>query len=294
MPFQSYDHLIQRLSSNNFWRWDYCVGSPTTAFTNARHWDMSRLRRDGPFNSFAGTAKTWQTCDDATGNGTDIFGIPHRGNVSPATKHILNISAAGTSTTALGFLSLVDIQGYWPGIQLNNTSAQTLSGTPTLRYANGIGCGLYLTTTTAPSGSQTPNVSISYTNVPGTSGRSLGRTVSLAASSLISQITTSGIAANNYGPYLPLAAGDTGVQNVASITISAAQSGSGVAALVLAKTLATIPITTIYNQVDKDLIGVVPSLPLVKDGACLSWIFFSNAATALASQFHGHIDFSWA
>lgn len=54
------------------------------------------------------------------------------------------MNAWSTAATGVpGTLMLVDLQGYWPGISNNTTSAQTLVGTPSLRYANGAGCRLY-------------------------------------------------------------------------------------------------------------------------------------------------------
>jgi hypothetical protein len=110
---------------------------------------------------------------------------------------------------------LVDMQGYWPEISLSTNTLQSLSGTPTLRYTNGEGCRMYMVTTTAPT-TGTPSLTVSYTNQAGTSGRSLGRTTALTASAIQQHILHSGNAANNIGPFLPLAAGDYGVQNVAS------------------------------------------------------------------------------
>lgn len=138
-------------------------------------------------------------------------------------------------------LQLVDLQGYWPGIT-NLATAQTLTGTPTLRYANGAGCRS-LPAARATTGATAHNLSLSYTNQGGASGRALPVTVACIASAIVPHIVHSGIAANNYGPYLPLNSGDTGVQNVASVTLSAA--GAGTAALLLVRPLAQIPLSIV-------------------------------------------------
>lgn len=293
MAFQSLDHMIQRMSGGDHFRSDWTLNTGASAFTASRWYDLSRGHRSHPNNTYPGTALNWVTCDDSTGNGTEIFGIPHGGNVSPATNHAINAGAFAGTSTALGFLLLVDMQGYWPGIALNSSSPQTLSGTPSLRYTNGEGCRLYMTTTTAPT-TGTPNLSVSYTNQGGTSGRSLGATVSLTASAIQQHILHTGIAAGNYGPFLPLTAPDYGVQNVASVTLSAAMGGSGVGALVLARPILSIPLTVLNTMVDRDMLTSTPGLPLIKDGACLTWLYYSNAATAAGSGFYGYIDFGWA
>jgi len=293
MAFQSLDHMLQKMSKGDQWRWDYGIHTGAAAFAAARWYDLSRGHRSGPNNTYPGTNLEWVTCDESTGNGTETFGFPHGGNVSPATKHVINAGALGTFSTAVGFLLLVDMQGYWPGIALNSASSQSLTGTPTLRYTGGEGCRMYMVTTTAPT-TGTPTLSVSYTNQAGTTGRSLGRTVAFTASAIQQHILHSGIADDNIGPFLPLAAGDYGVQNVASVELSAAMGGSGVAALVIAKPIFSIPLTVGSNMVDRDLLTGTPGLPLIKDGACLTWLYYSTAATAAGSTFQGYIDFAWA
>lgn len=293
MAFQSLDHVMQKMSGGNYFRSDWAIHTGATAFTASRWYDLSRGHRSGPNNTYPGTALTWQTCNESAGNGTETFGILHGGDKSPATKHAINVGAFGGVATAVGFLLLVDMQGYWPGIALNSASVQNLSGTPSLRYTNGEGCRLYMVTTTAPT-TGTPNVAISYTNQAGSSGQNLGATVSVTASAIQQHILHSGTAAGNYGPFLPLTAPDYGVQNVASVTMSAAMGGSGVAALVLARPILSIPLTVGSVMVDRDMLTSTPGLPLIKDGACLTWLYYSNAAAAAGSTFTGYIDFAWA
>lgn len=293
MAFQSLDHIIQKMSGGNYFRSDWGIHVGGTAFTASRWYDLSRGHRSGPNNTYPGTALAWQTCDEATGNGTETFGILHGGNKSPATKHAINAGAFGGVATAVGFLLLVDMQGYWPGIALNSGSAQNLTGTPSLRYTNGEGCRLYMVTTTAPT-TGTPSLSVSYTNQAGTPGQSLGATVNLTASAIQQHILHTGIAAGNYGPFLPLTAPDTGVQNVASVTLSTGMGGSGVAALVLARPILSIPLTVGSVMVDRDMLTATPGLPLIKDGACLTWLYYSTAASVAGSTFQGYIDFAWA
>lgn len=293
MAFQSLDHMIQKMSGGDYFRSDWGIHTGVTAFTASRWYDLSRGHRSGPNNTFPGTALTWQTCNESAGNGTETFGILHGGDKSPASKHVINAGAVGGVATAVGFLLLIDMQGYWPGIALNSSSSQSLSGTPSLRYTNGEGCRLYLVTNTAPT-TGTPNVSISYTNTGGTPGQSLGATVSLTASAIQQHILHTGTAAGNYGPFLPLAAGDTGVANVASVQLSAAMGGSGNAALVLARPILSIPLTVGSVMVDRDLLTGTPGLPSIKDGACLTWLYYSTAAATGGSTFFGYLDFAWA
>jgi hypothetical protein len=252
---------------------------------------MSNLAGTPVANAWAGTALAWRTCDEATGNGTQIFGIPHGGNVSPDTKHILNVSAVTAVATGVpAQLMLVDLQGYWPGITNNSATAQTLTGTPSLRYTNGAGCRLFWVQT-ATAGATAQNIAVSYSNTTPTSGRTLPVTVAMTASAITPHISHSGTAANNYGPFLPLASGDTGVSNVASVTMSAANTGTG--ALCLARPLLTLPITTASVAGERDLLNQLPSLPRVMDGACLTWLYFAGAATGATTNFYGSLEMAW-
>lgn len=292
MPFSSMDDLVNEITSGKFNRTDWNKITGGSAYTAGRWYDLSGLNGTPVANAWAGTALAWRTCDETTGNGTQIFGLPHAGNVSPDTKHVLNVSAITSVATGVpAQLMLVDLQGYWPGIALNSASLQTLTGTPSLRYSNGAGCRLFGVITTA-AGATAQNLSLSYSNSAPTSGRSLPVTVAMTASGIVGHISHSGTAANNYGPFLPLASGDTGVSNVASVTMSAANT-AGVMALCLARPLLTLPLTTVSVAAERDLLNQLPSLPRVMDGACLTWLYFAGAATAASTNFYGGVEVGW-
>ena len=286
MGFSSMDDLINEITSGKFQRTDWNKINGTSALTAGRWYDFSDNAGTPVGNTFSGTALAWQSTNESSG-----FGLYNGGNVSPDTKHILNVSAVtGVATGVPSQLMLVDMQGYWPGISNNTTSPQTLTGTPTLRYSIGEGCRLvWAQRTTA--GATAQNIAVSYSNTVPTSGRTLQVTVAMTASAIVGHISHSGTAANNYGPFLPLASGDTGVSTVASVTFSAANTGTG--ALVLARPLLTLPLTTVGVSAERDLINQLPSLPQVYDGACLTWLIFTGAATVANTNFYGAVEFGW-
>jgi hypothetical protein len=285
------DDLVNEITSGKFNRNDWNKLTSTNAYAAGRWYDFSGLAGTPVANAFAGTALAWRTCDETTGNGTQIFGLPHGGNVSPDTKHVLNVSAITSVATGVpAQLMLCDLQGYWPGITNNSATAQTLTGTPSLRYTNGAGCRLFWVQTAA-AGATAQNIALSYSNTVPTSGRTLPVTVAMTASGIVSHISHSGLAANNYGPFLPLASGDTGVSTVATVTFSAANAGTG--ALCLARPLLTLPLTTVSVAAERDLLNQLPSLPRVMDGACLTWLYFAGAATAASTNFYGAVEVGW-
>jgi len=291
MAIQSIDNLITALSAGQTTRYDFNKITGASAYTLGRWYDMSSLGGLPIANAWAGTALAWTTCTESAGNGTQIFGMPHGGNVSTSKKHLLNMNAWATAATGVpGTLMLVDLQGYWPGISNNTTSAQTLTGTPTLRYTNGAGCRLFQVQT-AVAGATAQTIALSYTDQSGNTGNALPVTVAMTASAIVGHISHSGVAANNYGPFLPLASGDSGVQNVATVTMSAANTGTF--ALCLARPLATITLSVAGLMTEKDLLNQIPSLPEIKDGACLVWLYGAGAATAASTTFAGGIEVVW-
>lgn len=287
MAIQSVDGVIAALSGGKEWEWVWNKITGAAAYTAGRWYDMSGLNGTPIANAWSGTALACQNVTDTTG-----FGPWHGGNVSTDVKHLLYqwaLTAVATGVPAV--LMVQDMQCYWPGINMNTLSAQALTGTPTLRYTNGVGLRTYLTIT-ATSGASAHNVAMSYTDQDGNTGNTLPVTVACTASAIVPHITHSGTAANNYGPYLPLASGDYGIRQVASVTLSAA-SGAGTGALVLARPLAFLPITTASVASIVDYLNMLPSLPVVKDGACLTLALFSGAAVAASTNFYGGMKTIW-
>lgn len=294
MGFGSLDNLMSEMTAGKTTgqvAWNKITGA--AAYTAGRWYDMSSLGGTPVANSFPGTALAWQSCTETTGNGTDVFGLPHGGNVSTDTKHIINAMAVtGVATGVPAVLMLVDMQGYYPGINMNLNTAQTLTGTPTLRYANGAGCRMFMVARST-TGATAHNIAYSYTNQAGTAGRTNPVTVAATASAIVPHILHSGTASNNYGPFLPMASGDTGIRSVQTVTLSAASGTASTAALCIVRPLLTLPLTTLGVAIERDLVNQLPSMPQVLDGACLTWLLFTGAATAAATNFYGSLECAW-
>ena len=288
MAIQSQDQLITSLTSGKTWRADWNKITGGAAYTAGRWYDLSPLAGTPVANAWTGTALNAQVPSETTG-----FGLYHGGNVSTDIKNLLNMGAVSAVATAVpSTLMLVDLCLYYPGINMNVATAQTLvNGTALTRYTTGAGlrAGLVIQTS---SGATAHNIAISYTNQAGTAGRTLPVTVAGTASAIPPHITHSGTAANNYGPFLPLASGDTGIRSVQTLTLSAA-SLAGTAALCLYKPIMEIPITTASVYAERDLLNQLPSLPKIEDGACLTWLLFTGGALAATSNIFGKVTSVW-
>lgn len=299
MGFSSIDDYVSEVTTNGkFWRADWNKITGSVAYTAGNWYDLSPLAGTPTANAWTGTALNAQVPTEATG-----FGIYHGGNVSTDTKHLMNIGAYSAVATAVpGVLMLVDVAMYYPGINLlTTTAAQTLTnGVSLTRHTTGAGLRPFMVSTAltgTPTG--TPVMTMSYTNQAGTAGRALGATVNFTAGAANiptpGKIAHSGVAANNYGPFLPLQAGDTGVRSVQSVTMTTNYGGATTitGALVLAKPLATLPIVAASVAAERNLMTQLPSLPKIEDGACLAWLYFPGAATAASSSLFGYCDFAW-
>lgn len=158
---------------------------------------------------------------------------------------------------------------------------------------NGAGVQAFLTPSVAL-GAGTPNVQITYTDAAGNTGNTTPTTLPISnAAAPIGQIEYSGTGAGKFGPFIPLAAGDAGIQSVQQFSYNVTHT-SGTTNLVLCRPLLTLPMTTIGVPAERDLLNQIPSLPRVYDGACLTWLMYAGAATPVTSAFYGHLDFAWS
>lgn len=214
--------------------------------------------------------------------------------LSLATDYWLIRVSATTARVATSYAN------YVAGTAIAYTDAGTGTHTMTIqmpRYASGVGCQAAFIVGTAPTAGG-PTLSASdYTNSGGTSSRAFtgSPVMNAAANAYAGRVIHSGNAAGNYGPFLPLASGDTGIARVNSFTFSAgtAYTGSGVLALAIMRPLLDIPVPVSGMWSERDLVNQLPSLPQVQDGACLMWMLFGTGATTTASPITSAIDFGW-
>jgi hypothetical protein len=283
--FASMDDFISEVTTNGkFWRQEFNKLTGV-AFTAGRCYDLS-LSTGNPIQQlYAGTNLTFTPTSD-----TDGKGIWHGGNVSPDTKHLVNIGLMSTVATAVpAVVEIVDVLGYYPITTNTVTTAQTLTNTlPLPRYADGAGVRAYIVATTTM-GAGTPNITMTYTNQAGVSGQTMPVTVSAVTTAVQGHIVHSDPSAGKYFPFLPLASGDTGIKSVQSIQLSATMT-SGSMALVLCKPLTSLPLTTAGVMAERNLMTQLPSLPRIYDGANLNMLFFTASATVTGTPFVGYIE----
>jgi hypothetical protein len=169
-----------------------------------------------------------------------------------------------------------------------------VSMTPKIpRYEDGKGVRAFFSINEA-NGANAQNFLMTYTNQNGDQNRGLGAAVANTASAIVGHIGHSGVAAGNYGPFLPLMAGDYGIRSVESAQFSAASASAGSVSLILCRPIVSIPIVTGFVAAERDLMNQLPSLPQIKDRACLMPIIFCGAVMASGNQIQGYCDFGWS
>jgi hypothetical protein len=300
--FTSQDNFISNLSnSGNFWRTDWNKNTfGTTAHTAGTWYLLSQTGGNPAASSILGTGTNlaFQQLLDTTATAA---GIQHGGDVT-SFKTIVNASAFSAAATSMpAVFMLVDLMGFYPITTVTTTGAQTLTNGVTIPArdrtgtTNGVGVQALLVPSTVM-GAGTPTVTLTYTNQAGTGSRTTPSSPALPTlntTAPVTQVAYSGTGAGKYGPFIPLAAGDTGIRSVQSINFSATMT-SGVMNLILCRPLLTLPMTTIGVACERDLLNQVPSLPRVYNGACLAWLMYAGAATPVNSAFYGHLDFAWS
>lgn len=245
----------------------FTADAGTDVITLAATWDAQsymacRLTTTGTLPAGLSLATTYYYLRTGAGTGKLCTSLA---NVDSTT--VVDITDAGTGTHTLT-MYLDRCPSYGAGVQAFCTPSTAL-------------------------GAGTPNIRLTYTDQSGNTGNLTPSTLPVSkASAAIGIVEYSGTGTGKYGPFVPLAAGDSGIQMVEQFNYSATHT-SGVTNVVLARPIASLPMTTIGVAAERDFINQLPSLPKIYDGACLAWLLYSGAATPVSSPFYGHIDFGW-
>lgn len=295
MGFTSQDDLINQITSNGKYGTTICQKTLPAAGTAGAWTDLGNAAGIPVAATYGAADLTFTATDDTWSEGALYNG----GDVDPATKHFL--SAGANCVAAAGapwFLMAVDDVGYvkLSGTNVSTTGTKTVtmtaigsSGAKVDRYPNGEGLRMYISALGAL-GANAPTCVVNYLDTAGNSGATT--TFTSTASATNGSIINTGAAANKYNPFIPLAAGDTGVSDIVSVVWSGTAHASGTVILHLVKPLWTIPVpvTGLYNKVD--FVNALPSFPKIPDGANIRFILFQTGATTSGGTIF--VDYDWA
>lgn len=301
MGFSSQDDLINEVTTNGKFQYDIRSKTISTAQVAAFWTNLGVFNGSEPASTYAGTSLTFVPTDDTWADGA----WQHGGDVSTDTKHFLyagaNIVAAAG---APWFLMAVDQVGYVPitSTDVTGTGSRTITMTPIAatsakvdRYPNGVGLRAFFSTEVAPTAGG-PNMTVfTYTNTAGTTGRTCPVTVGMAATPVIGAVPHSGGAATRYAPFIPLAAGDTGIKDLENFTWTGgtAYTGSGQMVLHLVKPLWGIPLPASGIHQVADFVNALPSMCKIPDGACVQWMLLNTGATTANAPMMAETAHAW-
>lgn len=264
MPgFVGYDQIINALTVNLTGQklfFSKVAASVSVANVPQDLWTASGLPAAGAYGA-AGKANGRTLTSTTTG------ALPYSDPTAPATMHLLAGEATVITANATGSLILVD---HISDVLLAHAEATgAITGVDaTSRLPSEGGCQLFCSVVTAFSAASN-TITFTYTNQAGTAGRVTGNIVTVASAIVRRSV--------NGNLWQPLAAGDSGIRSIQSVTLSAgAATGQYVAKLV--RPLATIPIGTVGLTTARDFVVELPNLDKIYDSSNLALIYVPTAA----------------
>ena len=289
----SFDQVVASISAGRTNRYIWHKQTGSAAYTAGRWYNTFTLGGSPPAATYPGTALAAVACDAST-----TGWLPYGPAVEPTYNRYLSSIEVHTpiATGVPSWLMLVDILLYYPGIDMNSGQTQLLANVAALpRYTDGIGVQMFLeaNTVTGATAHSLHQTGFNYTAAGDTSGRVLPITVACTASAIAPHIVHSGVAANNFGPFIPPFGSDDGVKSVQNFQLTSFSGSVGTATLVLCKLLAVIPLTTVFVASSRDFIFNMPWFPRVYDGACLSFLVLTGGAVAPSTNFVANLEFVW-
>lgn len=265
--------------------WIHKTSGPVPTVTGTWN-DMSMGAGIPKYNAYVGSQATATPLTGAGNNGIYTGPAPGAGQ----SKYIHQIGLQTTGTGVPMYALVCDYLMCYPLIDGDSTDQQDTDNTLTLpRYTSGAGVKCMAVVTTPMS--LNANVTISYTNQDGVSGRT--STFQLQAASTVGGIISNANSSNAGGrgsPFVPLQNGDTGIRSIESVTH--ASSAGGFYALVLVKPLAGLQIgeTLTFSEITQ--LPHRGTLTKVEEGAYLN-IIYNTAVAATSALLRGYIQFFW-
>ena len=221
-------------------------------------------------------------------------------SVTPAKQHLQRLMVmtanTGSAVNARQRLILCDYLLYYPFIDTDAVGEQQdLTNTVALpRYTNG-----WVVAVGQSAAATIGTFTFTYTNQAGVSGR-VSPPIRTFAVTGGGQIVTANGAGASFNPYCGLAAGDSGVQSIESVTFTAA--GGGLMALVIVKPLHYGYVTQECRTTSGVAFGAADEFmsiiheagaPEIKDGAVLNFFAEGTAGSLASSQLVGTLQTVW-
>lgn len=295
MGFSGIDDYVTESTTNGKQRHQPFLRTIDTGATSAagRWHSMLTTGGTGGAMTLTGTAGTGIVMNRSTAGA-----LPLNADVTTDTRHLSRLYAQTSTATAVpATLILTDIIHIYPSCVLTGAPS-TLSNHPTwtgtgdtrMTSAVGVQASLLVTTaTTAGNGQITPT----YFDQ---NGNSTAAPRSLYAPATATPIGCfygdSNVAVAVGGPFMPIAAGDSGVQRISSYTINTGAT-SGVGCFILHRPIYEIPLAVINTPSLLNLINEDPAFPRIYDDACLGFMISVGGALVTNGLVAGSFKYTW-
>ena len=218
-------------------------------------------------------------------------GIYHGGPVAPARKVLRSLMVLSVTASAVPLpLVLCDYLMFYPFIDEAEPGEQAMSNTVALpRYADGAGVQAMAVVVAGQVGGQ--SISLRYTNQDGVADR-ISPSVTTGTQAVNGTIltTAAGATPGMAGPFLPLAAGDTGIRSIEGGTTSGGD--VGLFTLVLVRPIASLCLRGIDAPTERDFLLEAAQCPAVADDAYLNFICQPRGSLS-GAPLHGMATFAW-
>lgn len=298
----TYDDIIQACAAGRRLPMVWSKGATTAGVANNWYdaWGITGNPGSGVYTGTAFTAKAFDN--------TFVGSLPIGANVSPLIRCLTNLWGVATAGATQPILVLYDrVVTYELCIFNNNANKALTNGAtpPGARYSSGtqrglqcwVGCQLVFNATAqsftlftyanqAQTTGQVMNCATTLTNITVSAA---AQTANLGARIVSPNLTAAGT--TTAGPYMPLAAGDTGVTWLQNYTTSAATINTGSMVFVLGAPLFVLPLSVLNVVSMMDAVNMVSNLERVFDAACLSFLIYFPVATG--ATITGGVEVVW-
>lgn len=254
--FASYDQIINALTTNAKGETGDINKASITTVAGGKY--ALGYAAGTPAPLVFGTALT------ATAMTSSIAGaiLPFTNAVSPATKHML--SAGMGSTVAAGTYMVYDLLARYPVsgavITLQNFTSVALPARDNNGATAGVGVKAMVVNTSATASTAT-TLTVNYTNSAGVAARTTGAQAIIASAQ-------HRVLHDTQGFFLPLQAGDVGIQTIQSCQFAATATSAAIE-IQLIRPLAYIPVLVAGGYTERDLVLNTPKMPRLYDGTAL-------------------------
>lgn len=279
MGFSSIDDMIAEITGGKTFKANYRKSSSNAGALTAGYWaecfQWLGLPAQGVVTGTAGTGV--QLNSSTTG------ALYTGGNVSPDTKHLLNILGwTQTTTMCPATVILCDFLTMYPSLVVTGAPT-TITGVALPRYASGAGVEMICSVAGAH-GAASPKLTFTYND-------GSGNQVAAAHTAPGNSAPLSAMYVTDGSPFVRKVAGGTNATQLVSYTLASGTSGA--VTVFFVKPLAAIPLLALNTPSERDYVYQLPSLPKIEDDACLGFIVNVGGAMIANAKLNMLLDFAW-